>query len=51
MLIENQLVDMLLPWLEVPVSWSSKKQATIALSTAEAKYIATTHVAKQVLWH
>jgi len=33
------------------VSWSSKKQATIALSTAEAEYIAATHVAKQVLWH
>ena len=33
------------------VSWSSKKQAMIALSTAEAEYIAATHVAKQVLWH
>ena len=27
-----------------------KKQATIALSTAEAEYIAGTHTAKQVLW-
>ena len=33
------------------VSWSSKKQATIALSTAEAEYIAATHAAKQILWH
>ena len=33
------------------VSWSLKKQATIALSTAEAEYVATTHAAKQVLWH
>ena len=33
------------------VAWSSKKQKTVALSTAEAKYIAATHVAKQVLWH
>ena len=33
------------------VSWSSKKQATIALSTAEAKYVSTTHTAKQILWH
>jgi hypothetical protein len=33
------------------VSWSSKKQATIVLSTAEAKYIAATHAAKQILWH
>jgi hypothetical protein len=33
------------------VAWSSKKQQTVALSTAEAEYIAATHVAKQVLWH
>jgi hypothetical protein len=32
------------------ISWSSKKQATVALSTAEAEYVATVHVAKQVLW-
>ena len=33
------------------VAWSSKKQQTIALSTAEAEYIAATHITKQVLWH
>ena len=33
------------------VAWSSKKQNTVALSTAEAEYISATHVAKQVLWH
>ena len=33
------------------ITWSLKKQQTVALSTAEAKYIAATHVAKQVLWH
>ena len=33
------------------VAWSLKKQQTVALSTAKAKYIAATHVAKQVLWH
>ena len=33
------------------VTWSSKKQQTVALSTAEAEYIAATHIAKQVLWH
>jgi hypothetical protein len=33
------------------VAWSSKKQASVALSTAEAEYIAATHAAKQVLWH
>jgi hypothetical protein len=33
------------------VAWSLKKQASVALSTAEAEYIAATHAAKQVLWH
>ena len=33
------------------VAWSSKKQQTVALSTAEAEYVAATHIAKQVLWH
>jgi hypothetical protein len=32
------------------ISWSSKKQATVALSTAEAEYVAATHAAKQILW-
>ena len=32
------------------VSWSSKKQTSVALSTAEAEYVAATHVAKQALW-
>jgi hypothetical protein len=33
------------------VAWSSKKQTTVALSTAEAEYVAATHCAKQVIWH
>ena len=33
------------------VAWSSKKQNTVAPSTPEAKYIAATHITKQVLWH
>ena len=32
------------------VSWSSKKQNCIALSTAEAEYIATASCATQLLW-
>jgi len=32
------------------VSWSSQKQELITLSTAEAKYIATTHAAKEAIW-
>ena len=33
------------------MAWSSKKQSTVALSTAEAIYVAATHCAKQVIWH
>ena len=33
------------------ITWSAKKQLTIALSTAKAEYIVATHVAKQILWH
>jgi hypothetical protein len=32
------------------VSWSSKKQAIVTLSTMEAEYIAVTHAAKEALW-
>jgi len=32
------------------VSWSSKKQSTVALSTTEAEYIALTHASKQLIW-
>ena len=32
------------------ITWSSKKQASVALSTAEAEYIAATHAAKQIIW-
>ena len=33
------------------MAWSSKKQSMVALSTAEAEYVAATHCAKQVIWH
>src|SRR6202030_1217122 len=32
------------------ILWSSKKQPVIALSSAEAKYIAATRAAKEMLW-
>ena len=33
-----------------PVSWGSKLQATVALSTAKAEYVAITRAAQQALW-
>lgn len=33
-----------------PVSWFSKRQATIALSTAEAEYMAISATAQEALW-
>ena len=32
------------------VSWSTKRQEIVSLSTTESKYIAVTHMAKEVLW-
>jgi hypothetical protein len=32
------------------VSWASKKQNSVALSTAEAEYITTGHCCAQLLW-
>ena len=32
------------------ISWSSKKQELIMLSTAESKYVAATYAAKEAIW-
>ena len=32
------------------VTWSSKRQATVALSTVEAEYVAMSHCAQQMVW-
>jgi hypothetical protein len=32
------------------VSWSSKKQSIIALSSSESEYVAATHAAQEALW-
>lgn len=33
-----------------PVTWSSKRQATVALSTVEAEYVAMSRCAQQMIW-
>jgi len=32
------------------VSWMSKRQSTVILSTIEVEYVTLTHVAKEVIW-
>ena len=32
------------------VSWCSKKQELVTLSTTESEYVATTHAAKELIW-
>ena len=32
------------------VSWSSKKQELVTLSTVEAEHVGTTHAAKEIIW-
>jgi hypothetical protein len=36
--------------LNGPVSWCAKKQSAIALSTAEAEYVALSHAVQEVIW-
>ncbi|CAF2066949.1 unnamed protein product [Rotaria magnacalcarata] len=33
-----------------PISWTSKKQQTVALSSTEAEYIALAHATKEAIW-
>lgn len=35
---------------DCPISWSSMKQETVALSTCEAEFMAATEAAKQAIW-
>jgi hypothetical protein len=32
------------------ISWSSRKQELVTLSTAEVEYVAVTHAAKECIW-
>jgi hypothetical protein len=35
---------------DASISWSSKKQATVALSSTEAEYVAASHATTQAIW-
>lgn len=35
---------------ESPISWSSKQQNVVALSSCEAEYLASTHCTREILW-
>ena len=48
MIIENLLLAICVELEEV--SWASKTQATVALSSAEAEYMAMTDAAKEILY-
>ena len=40
----------LFTFVEGPISWQSKLQKCVSLSTTEAKYIAATKVGKEMMW-
>lgn len=48
--IQKSIFDFIFIFNRELVSWYLKKQAIIALSSTEAKYIALTLVAKEVIW-
>ena len=39
-----------LMFMEVPIIWKSKTQQSVVLSSAEAEYISSTELVKEVLW-
>nr|GFD09481.1 ribonuclease H-like domain, reverse transcriptase, RNA-dependent DNA polymerase [Tanacetum cinerariifolium] len=42
--------DIIFYYGESPISWSTQKQATVALSSCESEFIAATAAATQELW-
>jgi hypothetical protein len=40
----------IIPLGDSVLSWSSKQQVVVALSSCEAEYLSTTHCAKDILW-
>nr|GEW98500.1 zinc finger, CCHC-type [Tanacetum cinerariifolium] len=42
--------DIIFYYGESPISWSTQKQATVALSSCESEFIAATAAATQALW-
>ena len=48
--IENQLEAIFTRFGGAAISWSSKRQNTIALSSCEAEFMAASEAAKEALW-
>nr|GEU46929.1 ribonuclease H-like domain, reverse transcriptase, RNA-dependent DNA polymerase [Tanacetum cinerariifolium] len=47
---EKGTTDIIFYYGESPISWSTQKQATVALSSCESEFIAVTATATQALW-
>ena len=50
MITENPLLDICLLFSGGAISWQSKLQKCVALSTTEAEYIAATEAGKEMIW-
>lgn len=49
-LMEEALSVVVSVWALAMISWMSRKQDHVALSSVEAKYVATCDVGKEVVW-
>src|SRR6218665_113785 len=48
--IENQIQSTCSNSVETPISWASRKQSMVTLSSTESEYIPITEAAQEALW-